>query len=151
MAFKFIERIKFKMQGRAVPVIRVTDVDKIGRVHTIHIAGLWKKLDNSVINTWDQKGNAIPPNYTTVAIINDKGVTENGYIVHNGFAAELYTRPVIEGAVNTEGIQGKLICADVLEQGMDLGKSAKNLIIGAIMGMAAYAVFIGPILGAMLK
>jgi hypothetical protein len=132
MRIKFIEQWKFKLSGRAVPVIKVEDIDSSGRITTLHWLGNCKKRANSIISTWDAKGWEIDPHYGPIRYIDDKGIESLVYIVsESGNTVPLATK--INKFPNLEEIIGKAATMDDITEAMDLGKSMRNIIIGALI------------------
>lgn len=130
--FRILERIRFRMSGRAVPAVRVSDIDRDGKIHTIRYLGQIKKRDNSLVSTWDAKAWEIAPGTGGVTLINEKDISEFGYVVsESGSAVNLYTKPF--SGTNTESIAGKFATADDIADNMDLQKSFRYVLIGALL------------------
>ena len=149
MRIKFIERIKFKMQGHSVPVINVLDEDIAGRVEVIQLISSAKDRDNSVIFTWDGRGFEKDKENPAITVVDDKGISSRYWVSKGGRAVSLYTR--MTAFPNIEKIIGGAATMDDIAESMDLGKSMRNVLIGMILGAGVWAAFIGPILGAILK
>jgi len=148
MKIKFIEQWKFRLMGRAVPVVKCEDIDKEGRIYTIHYLGTVKKRANSLIATWDSKGWEIDKSAGKIAFIDEKGNEQYAYVVtEEGKSTSLYTRPI--SFPNLEDVIGKAATMDDIADAMDLGKSMRNIVIGLIIGVGIGVVFVSPILGAM--
>ena len=143
MRIKFIEKIKFKLAGRAVPAMKVEDIDVIGQVRTIHFLGSVKKRPNSLVTTWDQKGWEIDPACGTIRYIDEKGIESQIYVVsESGKTCEISTHWMTHPAL--EEIIGKAATMDDIAESMDLGKSVKNLVIGAAIGIFVGWLFVAP-------
>jgi hypothetical protein len=150
MTIKFIEQMKFSLGGRAVPVVKCEDIDKEGRVYTLHLLSKVKRRANSLVTTWDMKGWEIDKAAGKIAMIDEKGIESYAFVVsEEGKTIPLYTVPVTHP--NLEGIIGKAATLDDIEEAMDLGKSKKNLIIGLLVGMGIGAFILGPLITGMLK
>ena len=149
MRIKFIEQWKFKLQGRAVPVIKCDDVDEFGQIKTVHIAGDWKIRANSLVNTWDAKGEEICRDSKKITLINEKGISSSAFVVYGGKTINLYTQP--QAFPNREDIIGKAATMDDIAEAMDLNKSMKNMVIGLLIGIGLGAFIIGPMLTTMLS
>lgn len=150
MAIKFIEQWKFKLMGRSVPVVKCEDIDKEGRVYTLHLLGRAKRRANSLVTTWDNKGWEIDKSAGKVSLIDEKGIESYAFIVsEEGKTVPLYTRPVSHP--NLEDVIGNGATMDDIAEAMDLGKSMRNMIIGLLVGMGIGAFILGPMLTAMLK
>lgn len=149
MRIKFIEQWKFKLQGRAVPVMKVEDIDSSGKITTLHFLGNCKKRANSIVSTWDAKAWEIDPNYGPIRYIDEKGIEQQIYVVSEaGNTAPLATK--INVFPNLEEIHGKGATMDDISEAMDLGKSMRNLIIGALISAPVWYILF-QILGAMAK
>ena len=151
MGIKFIEKIKFKMSGRSVPVVKCEDVDIVGRVHTLHMLGACKDRPNSVIATWDNKGWEKDPEWgSPITFINEQGIQSLMYVVTEaGVCGPLFTR--LGAYPNREDVIGRAATMDDITDAMDLGKSMRNVVIGMVIGAAVWAALIGPVIGAVLK
>jgi hypothetical protein len=150
MRIKFIERIKFAMSGRSVPVIKVDDVEQDGKIKTIHFLGEVKKRPNSLVVTWDEKGYEIDKGAGLVNLIDDKGIRQPAYVVSTrGITTDIFTRPY--AGLNLEDVIGKAATADDIADNMDLGKSMRNLLIGLALGVGIGMFILGPMLQSMMK
>lgn len=133
MRIKFIERIRFRMMGRAVPVIEAADIDEKGRVRTLIYRGQLKKRDNSLIATWDATGYELKHGQQMITIIDEKGTSNSGYLVsEKGVSTDIWTVPYLGPSVKS--ILGKYATADDIADNMDLGKSMRNVLIGVLFG-----------------
>jgi hypothetical protein len=150
MRIKFIERIKFSMSGRSVPVIKVDDVEQDGKVKSIHFLGDIKKRPNSLVVTWDEKGYEIDKEAGLVNLIDDKGIRQPAFVVSaRGKTVDIYTQPY--KGINYEDVIGKAACADDIADNMDLGKSMRNLLIGIAIGAGIGMFILGPMLTKMMS
>lgn len=150
MKIKFIEQWKFRLIGRSVPVMRVSDIDKEGRVHTLMDVGTCKDRPNSIVNTYDEKGWEKAPDSMPVIFLSSKGTPEQRWIVsESGETVNLYTKPVT--FPNLEEVIGHAATMDDIADSMDLGKSMRNLLIGMFIGIGLGAFIIGPMLTKMLS
>lgn len=150
MRLKFVERIKFAMAGRSVPVIKVDDVEEDGKVKTIHFLGDIKKRPNSLVVTWDEKGYEIDKTAGLVNLIDDKGIRQPAYVVSTrGRTVDIFTKPYM--GTNFEDVIGKAATADDIADNMDLGKSMRNLLIGLALGVGIGMFILGPMLQSMMK
>jgi hypothetical protein len=150
MRIKFIEQWKFRLLGRAVPVVKCDDVTNEGRVHTLHLVGRVKDRANSIINTWDAKGWEKDPEFGKITLIDEKGIESYPYVVSAaGKTCGLYTEPC--AFPNREDVIGKAATMDDIAEAMDLNKSIKNMAIGIIIGIGLGVVFISPMLSAFMK
>lgn len=151
MKFAIIERLKFKMIGRSVPVIEVSDVDNVGKVGTIRLRGELKKRNNSIVATWDATGYEIHPGQTMTMLIDEKDTTRGAYIVsESGRAISLYTRPLLPNEINCKDLIGRLATADDIADAIDLGKSMRYLMIGGLFGLGIGTFILGPALQAVM-
>jgi len=150
MRIKFFEQWKFKLMGRAVPVVKCEDIDNEGRIYTLHLLGMVKKRANSLIATWDSKGWEIDKSAGKIALIDEKGTESYAFVVtEEGRTTKLYTKPV--AFPNLEEVIGKAATMDDIADSMDLGKSIRNIAIGLFVGIGIGVVFISPILQAMMQ
>lgn len=150
MAIKFIEQWRFKLMGRAVPVVKLEDIDREGRVYTLHFLGPVRRRANSLISTWDQKGWEIDRSMGKIAFIDERGIEKYAYVVtESGKTAGIYTQPV--AYPNLEDVIGKSATMDDISDAMDLGKSSRNLIIGILVGCGIGAFILAPIIQGMLS
>jgi hypothetical protein len=150
MRIKFIEQIKFRLKGRAVPVIVALDIDKNGRIGALHLAGEMGKRDNSIINPWDEHTYEIDRDAQVIPVLNEKGIATNTHIVsESGKTINIYTTPRREPSARS--ILGRFSMADDIADNMVLGKSMKNLVIGLLVGLAIGTFFLGPMVQAMMK
>lgn len=147
---KFIEKLKFKLGGRSVPAIKMEDVDRMGKVGTVHYLGGVKRRANSLLTTWDEKGWEIKAGKGQVNMILENGLNQKAFIVdESGQTVDLYvgTCPY----PNREDIIGHAATMDDIADSMDLGKSMKNMIIGILIGIGLGAFIIGPMLQTMMS
>lgn len=150
MAIKFIERWRFSLQGRAVPVVKCEDIDQQGRIYTLHLLGKVKRRANSLVSTWDNKGWEIDKTAGKVALIDEKGIESYAFVVsEEGRTIPLYTKPVTHP--NLEDVIGNAATMDDIAEAMDLGKSMRNMIIGLVVGLGIGAFILGPMIQAMLS
>ena len=150
MAFKFIEQWKFKLQGRAVPVVKCEDVDNTGRVYTLHLVGKVKDRANSLQSTWDGKAWEKDPAFSKITLIDEKGIETYPYVVSkSGKTCGLYTEPT--AFPNREDVLGQWSMMDDITEAMNLNKSMRFIVIGLIVGMGIGTFILGPMLTAMLK
>ena len=150
MRFKTIERIKFRLMGRSVPAVRMTDIGENGKINTIQLVGELKARANSLVNPWDELGYEITPGEGFITLIDEGGIPRGAYIVTpQGRTADIYVQPYTGPA--WEAVIGKRASADDIADSLDMGRSMRNLIIGVVIGMAIYAAVIGPTLSVMLR
>ena len=136
--------------GRAVPVVKLEDIDKEGRVYTIHFLGTVKRRANSLVSTWDSKGWEIDKAAGKIAFIDEKGTERYAFVVtEEGRTTKMYTKPVT--FPNLEDAIGKAATMDDITDAMDLGKSMRNTIIGLLIGMGIGAFILAPIIQGMLS
>lgn len=147
---KFIEQWKYKLMGRAVPVVKLEDIDNEGRVYTIHYLGEGKRRANSIVTPWDQKTWEIDRSAGRISFINEKGIDQPAFLVTEaGQTTRLYTKPVTYTAL--EDVMGRASTMDDITDAMDLGKSMRNMVIGLLIGMGLGAFILAPIIQGMLS
>lgn len=147
---KFIDQWKFKLMGRAVPVVKLEDIDNEGRVYTIHFLGHGKRRANSIVTPWDQKTWEIDRSAGRISFIDEKGIDQPAFLVtEGGQTTKLYTKPITFHAL--EDVQGRGTTLDDITDAMDLGKSSRNLVIGILVGAGIGCFVLAPILQGMLS
>jgi len=150
MRIKFIEKWRFKLMGRAVPVMKCEDVDFAGRVTTLHYLGNVKKRPNSLVSTWDNKGWEIDPEYGPIRYIDERGLESYIYVVSEaGKTCPLHTR--MTAFPNLEDVIGKGATCDDIGEAMDYKPSMSSKFLFLIVGLGIGAVFLGPMLQAVLS
>jgi hypothetical protein len=150
MRIKTLERIKFAMGGRSVPVIKVDDIDENGKIKTINFLGEIKKRPNSLVVTWDEKGYEIDKSAGLINLIDEKGIRQPAYIVSvQGKTVDLFTQPY--KGKNFEDVIGRGAMCDDISDNMDLGKSMRNLLIGGVIGAGVGMFILGPLLTKMMS
>jgi len=144
----FIDKWMFKLTGRKVSVFQVKDVSE-QKVKTIRLSK-WQDNPNTLLEKWDvqgaQKGNA-----GKITFIDESGLSQIAYVEYLGETIDLFVSKGFEDVPDREKIVGGLLTIDIFGELLDIGKSSKNYIIGAFMGMAIWAMFLGPMLAAMAK
>lgn len=149
MKIKFIEQWKFRLTGRSVPTMRVSEVEDTGRVGTLMDIGTCKDRPNSIVNTWDEKGWEKLKGTMPITFIDGKGNPEMRWIVSSeGHTVNLYTSP--DNYPDREEIIGHAATMDDIADSMDLGKSMRNILIGGILSAPVWWI-IFQMLGAMAK
>lgn len=150
MRLKFLEQWKFKLQGRAVPVIKCTDITNDGRIYTLQIVGKCKDRANTILNTWDSKEWEKDPNFGKITFIDEKGIETYPYLVSSsGKTVGLYTQPSAFPA--REDILGHWSMMDDIADAMDLNKSLKNIAIGLIIGIFLGWLIVGPMISGVMS
>jgi hypothetical protein len=150
MRIKFIEQMKFRIKGRAVPVIVALDINQDGRIGALHLAGEMGRRDNSIVNPWDEHTYEIDRDAQVIPVLDEKGIALNTHIVsESGKTINLYTYP--RAYPNARSILGRFSMADDIADNMVLGKSMRNLFIGLLIGLAVGTFFLGPMIQAMMK
>jgi len=153
MRIKFIERIKFSLTGRSVPVVKVADIGPDGKVLSLQMLGPVKDRPNSLITSWDEKGwekDNDSPGYLN--LIDEKGTTALSRVVScAGRTTDLYVHPYFRNpAPDREDVIGHAAMMDDIADSMDLGKSFRNIAIGIIIGAPVWWI-VFQIVGAMMK
>lgn len=150
MAIKFIEQWKFRLTGRAVQTVRLTDIASDGIVGTVQLMGDCKIRANSIVNTWDAKGWELDKDARKITLINEKGISVNAFVVSDaGNSVNIYTNP--SHFPNREDIVGKAATMDDVADAMDLEKSVRNIVIGLVFGIAIGTFILGPMLSTMMS
>jgi hypothetical protein len=144
-----IDRWMYKLAGRKIPVFQVIDVGTNGLVKSLVLAK-WVRRNNSLLETWHVQGAEISENHEgMITYTDDSSLTQPAFIEYKGRTCNLYVRP--RAAPNHEKTIGAWAMVDDLAESLDLGKSMKNIVIGAFIGMAIWAMFLGPVFGKMLS
>ena len=146
---KFLEQIKFKIQGRAVPMIRALDVETDGRINTLQLAGMVKKRENSLLSTWDNKASEIENGQRMITVIDEKGNSQMAYIVHEGHTCNIYTEP--DKFPDREGIIGTAATMDDLRDAMDLAPSMRDKLVYLGLGLLLGWMILAPILNGIMS
>lgn len=145
---ELIEKLMFKLKGRKVPVFQVLDVDN-QKLKTLRFAR-WQDNPNTILEKWDVQG-AQKTNSGKITLIDESGLSQVAYVEYLGQTIDLWVSKGFEDVPNREKVIGGLLTIDIFGELLDIGKSQKNTAIGFLIGCAAYATFIGPMLGALLK
>ena len=143
---KFIEKWKFKLFGRGVQTFAVEEYDAAGKVLILRDVGKTKRRANSIVETWDSKGNEITA--PAVQLIRND-TNEPAYITADGETVNLYIWPSIYP--NREQVIGFASNFDDIVDSTDMGKSGKNIMYGIIIGILFWASIGGPMVGAFLS
>jgi hypothetical protein len=145
----FIDKWMYKLTGRKIPVFQIVDVGENGIIKSLTLSK-WIRRDNSLIESWTVKGAEISGNHEGLVTYTDEsGLTQPAFAEYKGRTCNLYVKP--RNAPNAEKVIGSGAMLDDIAEAMDMGKSMRNIIIGMFIGMAVYAMFIGPIFSAMAK
>lgn len=142
----FIEKWKMKLFGRGVYTFSVEEYDENGRVLVLRGVGKIKRRANSIVETWDAKGSEI--HAQPVNFITEDHLIQPAYITQGGETIDLFIKKSI--FPNREEIVGKAATMDDIAEAMDLGKSVKNIVIGAILGAPVWW-FIFQFMGAIIS
>lgn len=149
---KFIEKWKFKLTGKSVPVVKVADIDEEGRINTLMILGDVKDRPNSLVESWNQKAWEKEQGTHMIQVVDQNGRRAFNWIVSEaGRTVDLYVHPYFKNPMpDREDILGKGATMDDIAEAMDLGKSTKNYIIGGVMSAPVWWI-VFQVLGAMAK
>ena len=142
----FIEKWKMKLLGRGVRAFNVEEIDEHGRVLVLRDVGKKKRRANSLVETWDGKADEI--HAQPVNFITDDHTYEPAYICQGGSTIELFIRPSI--FPNREEILGRSATLDDIADAMDLNKSMKYLVLGALFSAPVWWL-IFQMIGAMMR
>ena len=149
MAIKAIERFRFKMFGRSVPVICASDITETGQIQTLKLKGDLKDRPNSIIETWDAKGYEKNPGSHMITLLDEKGNGKLAYVVSEyGRTVNLYTEP--RSFPDLEDVIGKAATMDDISESMDLGKSVRNILIGGLLSAPVWWILF-QVIGQMAK
>ena len=144
----FIDKWMYKLAGRKIPVFQVVDVEEDGTIRSLTF-GKWIRRNNSLLEAWHVQGAEIDGKEGLLTYTDESGLTQPAYAEYKGVTCDLYIKP--RTAPNHEKTIGTLAMIDILGEALDLGYSNKKLVIGMFVGMAIWAMFLGPIFGKMLS
>jgi hypothetical protein len=134
MRIKTLEKLKFKLSGRSVPVVKAADIKEDGQILTLQILGECKDRPNSIIETWNEKGWEKNKQSSPITFIQENGLKAMAYLVsEKGETINIYTEPTARP--NKEDVIGHAATMDDIADSMDLGKSLKNMAIGLMIGI----------------
>ena len=134
MRIKTLEKLKFKLSGRSVPVVKAADITADGQIKTLQMLGECKDRPNSIIETWNEKGWEKNKEATPITLIQENGLRAMAYMVsEKGETINVYTNPTT--MPNREDVIGHAATMDDIADSMDLGKSLKNMAIGLLIGI----------------
>ena len=147
---RFIEKIKFKLTGKSVPVVKVSDIAEDGRVCTLHMVGDVKDRPNSLVDAYNVNGWEKEQGTQMIQVIDQKGIKTMAWIASEaGRTVNLFVHPYFKDAApNREDIIGAAATMDDIAEAMDLGKSMRNLLIGLFIGIGLGMFILGPMLSA---
>ena len=150
MRIKFIEKMRFKLSGRSVPVIKVQDVDVAGRVQSIQLIDSCKDRPNSILCTWDATAWEKDPEYGPIDVIDDRGLVTKRWIVSEaGKSVPLFTR--MSAFPNRERALGAKALMDDAAEAMSLHPSMREKMIFMGVGILIGWIFIGPIMSGLMS
>jgi len=147
MRFKTIEKLKFKLTGKSIPVIKCMDIEESGKINCLQLLGNVKDNPNTLHSTWDDKGWEKAKEASPLLLINESGIKTLAYIVSEaGTTVNLFTTK--RTSPNSEETIGKMLSWDVLAMAMDMNRSMRNILIGLFFGLGIGAFILGPMLTA---
>jgi hypothetical protein len=133
-----IDSLKFRLNGRSVNVLKVSDSNEDGKILTLQTIGKVRLRPNSLVEAWDPKAWEIDPAHPGyITLIDAKGNIENSRVVSSaGRTVDLYISPNFtkdDKAPDREDVLGRAATMDDIADSMDLGRSMRNMVIGAIV------------------
>lgn len=149
MRIKFVEKIRFRFMGRAVPYMKVIDEDVAGRVEAVQFINSAKERENSVICTWDGTGFEKDKDNPPITVIGDNGLTSRWFVAKGGKAISLYTR--MSAFPNRERAIGAKALMDDAAEAMSLHPSMREKMIFMGIGILIGWIFIGPIMSGLMS
>jgi len=139
------DRWMYKLAGRKIPVFQVIDVGSNGLVKSMTLSK-WIRRDNSLLEAWHVQGAEISQNHEgLLTYTDDSGLTQPAFAEYKGRTCNIYVQP--RAAPNQEKVIGTLSMIDILGEALDLGYSNKKMFIGIFIGMALWAMLLGPMFG----
>lgn len=148
---RIIDQLVFKMTGRSVPAMRVSEVDKeTGQIFTFQDLGYVRDDPNRLVRVWDQRAWEKKQGAGPIVRINKSGIPEMCYVVtERGETCKIYTQPWEGPAL--ENVIGKQAALDVIADVMGLVPSMRDKIIFMVVGIFLGAMIIGPMFSTMLS
>lgn len=148
---KIIDQIVFRLTGRSVPVMRVSEVDqKTGQIFSFQDLGYVRDDPNRLVRVWDQRAWEKKKEAGPVVRISTSGISEMCYVVsERGETCQLFTQPWQGPAL--ENVIGKQAALDVIAEIMGLVPSMRDKIIFMVIGIFLGAMIIGPMFQTMLS
>ena len=148
---KLIDQIKFKLTGRSVPVLKVSEVDQeTGLVRTLQDIGPCRLDANRIVNPWDNTGWEINKDAEQVIRMSDKGIKEVCYVVSSrGQTCNIYTQPWKGPAL--ENVIGRTAVLDTIAEILGLTPSMRDKIIFMIVGIFLGWLIVGPLMNTILS
>jgi len=148
---KIIDQITFKLTGKKVPVIRVSEVDqKDGRILSLQDVGYVRDDPNNLFYNWDNKSWEKQKDTIPVMRMSSKGIVEECWIVsERGQTVNLYTQPWKGPAL--ENVLGEMVSVDSISRAMGLEPSMRDKLIFMVVGIFLGWLIVGPMIGGMLS
>lgn len=148
---KIIDQIAFKLTGKKVPVMRVSEVDqKDGRILSLQDVGYVRDDPNNLFWTWDNKSWEKQKDTIPVMRMSSKGINEECWIVsERGQTVNLYTQPWKGPAL--ENVLGEMVSVDSISRAMGLEPSMRDKLIFMVVGIFLGWLIVGPMIGGMLS
>ena len=147
---RFIDRIKFKLQGRSVPAIKCQDVDVAGRISSLQMYAAVKDRPNSLMASWNGEEWEKDPDNPPINVILDNGTSQKMWIVGElGRSCSLYTR--MSAFPNKEKLIGAVSNMDDFAEALQMKPTMREK-FGFLIGGVLLGVFIiQPVLSAFMK
>ena len=148
---KLIDQIKFKLTGRSVPVLKVSEVDeKTGLIRTLQDIGPCRLDPNRIVNPWDNTGWELDKDSEPVIRMSDKGIKEVCYVVSSrGQTCNIYTQPWKGPAL--ENVIGRTAVLDTIAEILGLTPSMRDKMIFMIVGIFLGWLIVGPLMNTILS
>lgn len=147
----FIEKWKFKMQGRGIRALNVEEVNDDGQILVLRDKGKLKRNANTLQETWDGKGAEITPKSRPIQFITSEGITEPAFVTFKGQTVNIlrtsddnppkcdeHTVKIFLDLKNLEEVIGRLTMLDIIAELLETGKGIKTLVFGAFIGGPAW-------------
>jgi hypothetical protein len=144
----FIEKWKYKLTGRTVPVIRVVDVEQDGKIKSLTISK-WVRKANTLLETWDNIGASIDSPDGILSYTDESGLTKPAYATYKGTTVPLYTIPI--PYANHERTVGAAATVDDLATVLGIAPSMRDKIIFLLIGLMIGWLFVAPVVSGMAK
>lgn len=148
---KILDQASFKLFGRKVPAVRVSEVDsETGQIYSLQDLGYIRDDPNRLFRVWDQRAWEKSKEAGPITRIGTNGIPEMCYVVsERGEVCNLYTQPWKGPALET--VLGRTSALDMIADIMGLVPSMRDKAMFAIGGILAGWLFVGPLINKILS
>jgi hypothetical protein len=147
---RFLDRIKFKLQGRSVPAIKCQDVDVVGRVNSLQMYGAVKDRPNSLLASWNGEVWEKNPENPPINVTLDNGTSMKMWVVgESGTSCSIFTR--VPTFPNKEKLQGAVSNMDDFAEALQIKPTMREKVMFMILGILMGVFIVQPMLATFLK